>query len=111
MMNARLNKALVALLAVAAAGACDDPPVEPGNSDAARLFTNPSFVVVEAGDSRLVQAYLVNELGSPVSGTVEFEACNSVITAVADSGQSDIEPGNNFFIEGNTLGESCSFYE
>ena len=107
MMNARLNKAMVALLAVAAAGACDDPPIEPGNSDADRLVTNPSFVVIDAGDTRLVQAYLANVLGNPVVGEVEFEACDAGVTVTADDEQTDIEPGNNFYIQGNTLGESC----
>ena len=107
MMNARLNKALVALLAVAAAGACDDAPVDVRSADADRLITNPSFVVIEAGETRLVQAYLANALGNPVSGDVDFEACNSAITVAPDENQTDIEPGSNFTITGNTLGSSC----
>lgn len=107
MMNTRLNKALIALLAVATVGACDDPPIEPGNTDAARLATNPSFVVIEAGETRLVQAYLVNSLGNPVSGEVSYSACSALVTVADDSTQTDIEPGTNFTITGNTLGESC----
>ena len=107
MMNDRLSKALVALLAVAAVGACDDPPIEPGDNEAARLTTNPSFVVIEAGASRSVSAFLVNDLGNPVAGSVTFSACNAGVSVVADTAQSDLEPGTNFVITGNTLGESC----
>jgi hypothetical protein len=106
MMNARLNKALVALLAVAA-GACGDAPVDVAQNDPDRLVTNPSFVVIEAGETRLVQAYLVNALGNPVAGDVDFEACNAAISVEQDPDQTDLEPGNNFLITGNTLGSSC----
>ena len=106
MMNARLNKALVALLAVSA-GACGDAPVDVAQNDPDRLVTNPSFVVIEAGETRLVQAYLVNALGNPVAGDVDFEACDAAITVEADPEQTDLEPGSNFLITGNTLGTSC----
>lgn len=107
MMNHRLRNALVALLAVAAVGACDDPPIEPGNSDAARLSTNPSFVVVEAGASRTISASLQNDLGNPVSGDVTFSACNALISVAADPNQTPLEPGTNIVVTGVTLGESC----
>lgn len=108
MMNARLSKTLVALLAVVAVGACDDPPIEPGSSDAARLATNPTFAVIEAGETRLIQTYLVNEVGNPVAGEVDFDACNGLITVVEDEDQLDIEPGTNLLVTaGGTLGESC----
>lgn len=107
MMNDRLSKALVALLAVAAVGACEDPPIEPGDNEAARLTTNPSFVVIEAGASRTVSAFLVNDLGNPVAGSVSFSACNAGISVAEDPDQSDLEPGTSFVVTGNTLGESC----
>lgn len=106
MMNARLNKALVALLAVSA-GACGDAPVDVAQNEPDRLVTNPSFVVIEAGETRLVQAYLVNALSNPVAGDVDFEACNGAITVENDPNQTDLEPGTNFLITGNTLGTSC----
>ena len=107
MMNARLSKALVALLAVAAVGACDKPPIEPGSPDAARLATNPTFAIIEVGETRLIQTYLVNDLGNPVSGDVDFEACNALISVVEDPDQLEIEPGTNLLVTANTIGESC----
>ncbi|HUF11692.1 MAG TPA: hypothetical protein VMN78_01165 [Longimicrobiales bacterium] len=107
MMNTRLSKMLVALLAVATAGACDDPPIEPGDNDPARLFTSSSVVVVEAGASTLVRAFLVNDLGNPLTGDVDFSACDATISVAADPAQTDVEPGSNFLVTGVTLGESC----
>ena len=107
MMNDRLRKSLVALASIAALGACEEATVDTGDTDAARLTTNPSFVIVEAGDSTLVSAFLVNNLGNPVQGDVTFSACDATITAAADETQSPLEPGTNFYISGNTLGESC----
>lgn len=107
MMNTRLSKMLVALLAVATAGACDDPPIEPGDNDPARLFTSSSVVVVEAGASSLVRAHLVNNLGNPLTGDVAFSACDATISVAADPEQTTVEPGSNFIVTGVTLGESC----
>jgi len=107
MMNARLNKALVGLLAVAV-GACSDSPVDVGANDPEGIVTNPSFVVIEAGESRLVQTYLVNALNSPVAGELDYEACNGLITLSEDPDQTDLQPGTNFMLTaGTTLGSSC----
>jgi hypothetical protein len=81
--------------------------VDPGSPDAVRLATNPSFVVIEAGETRTVQSFLVNAVGNPVAGEVSFEACNGLITVAEDEDQAEVEPGTNFTITGNTLGESC----
>lgn len=108
MMNDRLRKALVALMAVAAVGACDDPPVDPAQEDAERLQTNPSSVAVNAGDTTFVDAFLVTALGQPLLGEATFETCNATIaTVIADESQTDLEPGTRFGIIGQTVGTTC----
>lgn len=108
MMNDRLRKALVALMAVAAVGACGDAPVDVADDAAERLQTNPSSVAVNAGDTTFVDAFLVTALGQPILGDADFESCNTAIaTVVADESQTDLEPGTRFGIVGQTVGTTC----
>lgn len=108
MMTERMKNALVALLTVAAVGACDDPPIDPGDTEAARLQTNPSSVAVNAGDTTSFDAYLLNSVAQSVPGAVEAVTCDaSIATVVVDTSKTELEPGERFSVAGISIGETC----
>lgn len=108
MMNERLRVALVALLAVATVGACEEAPVDVAADEAVRLFSNPGSVAVDAGDTTTVDAYLQTALNHPLSGEVTYTICDASVATVVDiEDKTDLEPGTRFGVVGQTIGSTC----
>jgi hypothetical protein len=89
------------------AAACDDNPTSEGRDQGEFMYVNPVNATVEAGDTTVVIATVMNQYGTPTNEAVTAEPCDGKVTAVADPRRSDFESPETFLVMGHTLGFSC----
>ncbi len=102
----------VALLALGLAG-CDDNPLEFEDGAAAMITTNPSTMIMESGETTLLESRTVDEGSRPtwddITAAIDATCGAATLTVVvaADNEPQVIPPGRFDVTAGTTLGTTC----
>ncbi len=107
----KIGFTLVALGVVGLSG-CNDDPLDFDEQTAVRMFTNPSFMVVQTGDSVQLVANGINGGNEPtfqaVTATVASCGGSGSISVVESDQQTSIQPPQIYEVIGGTaLGGAC----
>jgi hypothetical protein len=102
-----VGRTVLTLGLVLGAAACDDNPTSEGRDQGDFMYVNPVNAAVEAGDTTVVIATVMNQYGTPTNEAVTAEPCDGKVTAVADPRRSEFESPETFLVMGHTLGTSC----
>jgi len=102
----------IGALAVFALGACDDNPLSFDVKDTAGIFTNPSAMVVPAGQTAKLESRAINAGNEPtfddVAAAVDPTCGSGAITVAPDPEALDIQPPGLFEVTGGSvLGQTC----
>lgn len=107
MIARNIGGAILGLMLVLTASACDDNPLADDRDQAAYFRLNPVSVAVNAGGDVIVDAVVVNQYGAATNAAVTGTPCDNKIVAVPDTSRTAYEFPERFRVTGATLGISC----